>query len=717
MIRRTPANLVAVTENPHCCRRSLHRSRRETALAVALVVASFAASDAVAATGLLEEVVVTATRRPEPALDVPLSIGRIGQETIELVDSTHHAELLNRVAGVMIQRGSGQESLTAIRSPVLTGAGSCGAFLFLENGVPIRPVGFCNVNVLYEVNTEQARAIEVLRGPGSALYGSSAMHGTVNVIQPSPAERPLLGLGVDGGPSNYWRVKVAGRQDWGDTSLGVAGLYANDGGWRAVSGYNETKANAALTSRWDTTPVRFDLAVTSLDQQTAGFITGKDAYENLKVSRSNPTPGAFRDVSAVRITGLIEPQVPGGVRLELRPFLRTSSTEFLQHFLLGQPVERNSQDSGGLLTSLAFGNVSDWSLVTGLDLELGNSSLVEDQEEPTTGGAPPANAIRPAGKHYDYDVRSNVVSLYGQGEWRFLERWRLGAGLRAEWVTYEYDNRMLDGNTDENGVPCGFAGCLYTRPADRTDHFQNWAPKLALMVDLAPGLVAYANVMEGFRPPEMTELYRLQRGQLVADLDPESLDSVEIGIKGAWTDIEFALAAFDMDKSGVILREANGYNVADGRTTHRGVEYELRYRPWPYLEATVAGTYARHRYDFSRRVDGGETIEKGNDIDTAPRDIHRIGLGWRPTSAIDVEAEWLVVGDYWLDAANEHRYSGHELLNLRGAWRPAPRWSVSLRLINALDVRYADRADYSFGTYRYFPGRPRALFGEVTWSM
>ena len=104
----------------------------------------------------LEQVVVTATRRPEPTLDVPLSIGRVGPDTIELVGATHHAEVLNRLPGVMIQQGSGQESLTAIRSPVLTGPGSCGAFLFLENGVPVRPVGFCNVNVLYEVNTEQA---------------------------------------------------------------------------------------------------------------------------------------------------------------------------------------------------------------------------------------------------------------------------------------------------------------------------------------------------------------------------------------------------------------------------------------------------------------------------------------------------------------------------------------------------------------------------------
>jgi len=247
------------------------------------------------------------------------------------------------------------------------------------------------------------------------------------VLQPSAAERPRGAFSVDGGPSNYWRLKAAGRAGWGATALGLAGLYANDGGWRAVSGYHETKVNAALTSRWDATPVRFDLAATSLDQQTAGFITGKDAYESLQQSKSNPTPGAGRDSTAVRLTGLIEPRIGDGLQLELRPFLRTSRMEFLQHFLLGQPVERNGQDSGGLLTSLAWDAAAGLSVITGVDLEIGSSSLVEDQENPTTGGSPPANAIRPAGKHYDYDVRSSVASMYAQGEWRFLERWRLTA--------------------------------------------------------------------------------------------------------------------------------------------------------------------------------------------------------------------------------------------------------------------------------------------------
>ncbi len=98
----------------------------------------------------------------------------------------------------MIQRGSGQESLTALRSPVLTGAGACGAVLVLEDGIPIRPVGTCNVNELFEVNLEQAAAIEVLRGPGSVLYGSSAVHGIINVIPPMPDEIPVFGVAARG---------------------------------------------------------------------------------------------------------------------------------------------------------------------------------------------------------------------------------------------------------------------------------------------------------------------------------------------------------------------------------------------------------------------------------------------------------------------------------------------------------------------------------------
>jgi outer membrane receptor protein involved in Fe transport len=663
----------------------------------------------------LEEIVVTATRRPVPTLETPLSLAAIGPGDVLLVGSTHHSEILNRLPGVMIQRGSGEESLTAIRSPVLTGAGSCGAFLFLENGIPIRPVGFCNVNELFEVNTEQAQAIEVLRGPGTALYGSSAMHGIVNVLQGAPMDRPGRAVGLEAGPSGYGRLKLAGTLDAAGWDYALAGLYTHDGGWRVDSGFDEAKFNAAAAGRWRETPARFDLAATWLDQQTAGFITGEDAYRSDELSRQNLNPEAYREASAVRLTGLLQPQLAGTATLELRPYLRTSRMEFLQHFLLGKPLERNGQQSAGLMSTLAWDDDPDWSVVAGLDLEVAESFLVEAQDGPTTDGTPPANAIRPAGKHYDYEVRSRVAALYAHGERRFLGRWRATGGVRIESVHYDYDNRMLAGNTDEDGVPCGTTGCLYSRPADRTDAFFNVAPKLGLSVELGRGLMAYANASVGFRPPEMTELYRLQRTQQVADLDSERLDAFEAGVKGAWTPVDFAVAAFDMRKDDVILRESNGFYVSDGRTSHRGLEYELRWRPLDGIEVSGTGTFAQHRYEFSRQVEGGEQIRDGNDVDTAPRDLHRAAIAWRPSGRWTVEGEWLMVGEYWLDAANAHRYSGHGLLNLRGRWEFAPGWVAALRLNNALDRAYADRADFAFGTYRYFPGHGRALFAEISW--
>ena len=143
-----------------------------------------------------QDIVVTATRDRRSAFSTPASITRIDDETIADVGSKHQADVLNRIAGVYVQRGSGAESLTAIRSPVLAGAGACGSFLVAEDSLPIRPVGFCNLNEMFELNYEQARQIEVLRGPGSAMFGASAVHGVVNLLTPSVRSLPDYAVGA-----------------------------------------------------------------------------------------------------------------------------------------------------------------------------------------------------------------------------------------------------------------------------------------------------------------------------------------------------------------------------------------------------------------------------------------------------------------------------------------------------------------------------------------
>src|SRR5262245_4827134 len=161
---------------------------------LAAACAALAASVATSAE-TLDEVIVTATRRAQQLRDYPGGISLVDASSVALVGSTHNSELVNRAPGAMIQRNSGQESLTAIRSPVLSGPGSCGVFLFLENSVPIRPTGFCNVNELFEIDAEQAQSIEVLRGPAGVVYGSGAMHGAINVITSTPTQLPARSVG------------------------------------------------------------------------------------------------------------------------------------------------------------------------------------------------------------------------------------------------------------------------------------------------------------------------------------------------------------------------------------------------------------------------------------------------------------------------------------------------------------------------------------------
>jgi len=667
-----------------------------------------------AATADLEEVVVTATRMPVRLLDLPGSLTRIGSDDIGLLGATHHAELINRVPGALIQRGSGQESLTSLRSPVLTGAGSCGAFLFLEDSMPLRPVGFCNVNELFEVNGEQAAATEVIRGTGSALYGSNAVHGIINVLNPAPADLPALGLALEGGSDEYARVKLAAS---GATPLGAAGvaLHATrDGGWRDDAGFEEQKLSASLVrpTRDGTLTLRFN--ATNLAQETAGFIVGEDSYRDRAIARSNANPEAYRDAHSARLSAHYGFSRRADEQLDLRLVLRSSRMDFLQHFLLGQPVERNGQESATLLLSRAV-PAAGGSLIMGLDLERAEGFLKQAQDGPTTGGSAVANAIRPAGKHYDYEVESLLAASYLHWVRPLGQHLELTAGLRFEWLRYDYDNRMLDGNTDENGVPCGFGGCLYSRPADRSDRFTNAGPRLALSWRLGEASSTWLALSRGFRPPEATELYRLQRNQDVADLDSEQIDGVEAGFRHLGETLFLELAAFTMDKDDVILRDAFGFNVSGGRTRHRGVEYGVDWRPLAGLSLAAAGTYARHTYRFTGAIEQGEQVTSGDDVDTAPRQLHSVRLGYGSDRA-RAELEWIYVGEYWANAANTARYPGHDLLNLRASWAATPSLGLTLRVTNLTDRAYADRADFAFGNFRYFPGRGRAAFLELSWQ-
>ncbi len=646
----------------------------------------------------IEEVVVRTEASVAASQGEAASVAVVDADAVELVRANHPNEIFVRVPGIWIARASGQEHLTAIRSGVLAGPGACGGFLILEDGIPIRPAGFCNINNLFELNTEQAAAIEVVRGPASALFGGNALHGAINAVTPTGADG--WRASIEAGPYEY----VQGRLSGGGERWHVAAGSTSTGGYRDATGHGQHKVGAGFVrdlGGWEATTTA---AATLLNQETGGYVRGFEAYDSA-LRRSNPNPEAYRDAWSMRASSAWRRDI-GGRTVAITPYLRRSDMAFLQHFLPGQPLEKNAQSSGGAQWRISGGDAWQWT-VGGL-AETFAATLSQRQDGPTVGSAFLV-ATRPPGTHYDYRVSGSTLAAFFDAGLDMGRDLRVVASGRIERSAYEYDNRHLDGNTKDDGSACGFGGCLYTRPADRDDAFVNFAGRLG--VDWAPAENRrfYAVAGLGFRPPQTTELYRLQRGQAVADLDSETLRSLEAGMRLASDALRLDVAAYAETTRQLIFRDASGYNVDDGRTESAGIEADIALDLGSGHRVDAALSYARHRYAFTRDAARGERIVDGNDVDSAPAFLGSARWRWQG-ARLTSEFELVGVGEHYIDAANAARYEGHSLLHWRGAWDASANVRIFARLVNLLDAAYADRADYAFGSYRYFPGMPRQAY-------
>lgn len=661
---------------------------------------------------LLSEVVVTSQRRQQNRSLHIGNIDRLDLSTIENIQHQHINELLNRVAGAWVVRGSGQEHQTAIRSPVLTGGGSCGGFLILEDGIPIRPTGFCNVNQLMEVDTEQAQSIELVRGPGNALFGSNALHGIVNVLMPMPGVAGEPYVALEYGANDFIRARVTLPHER-ESPWFASAIYANDGGFREDSGYQQGKMH--IKRRWPLMEGGFTAGFTATDlrQDTASFIFGEDAYKNPELNRSNPNPEAFRDANSQRLYGLWSRKLPHYF-LDVRPYLRHSDMQFMHHALPGQPIEENGQVSAGVLSAVTYKGVSHQT-IAGLDAEWSNANVEQTQSGPTPGGAR-QRETRPQGKHYDYEVKAFSIASYVQIEYRLSQRFSLGTGLRLEYIHYDYNNLMLAGNTREDGSKCGFGGCLYTRPADRTDSFTNLAPNASVGFRFNDKINMYASIARGFRVPQMTELYRLQNGQQVSDLDSEHIDSMELGVRTNGERWSVEISVYAMRKRDSAFRDAEGFNISGARSRHRGIETSVDGQITSGWYLAINASYARHTYDFDFTPGRGERFVSGNEIDTAPRWLGMAELRFESKNNWWLGLQLTYLGQYYLEPANRYSYPGHKLVNMRMGAQVSPQTNLIFRLNNIADESVADRADFGAGDYRYLPGRGREMFVEMRYS-
>lgn len=681
----------------------------------------------------LPTVTVTATREEEKISETPISVGVVPQRSIQITKPAHPLEILGQVPGVSISVTNGEGHQTAIRQGFTTSP----VYLFLEDGIPTRATGNFNHNALYEVNIPSAGSIEVIRGPGSALHGSDAIGGIVNVLTKTPRANKGQDVSVELGGHGYRRL--LGGFDTG--SHGARALRADvnlthTDGWRTKTGYDRQ----SLNMRWDAGPddrtiVKTILGYTKIDQETgANSALPWDLYQN------NPTVNlrspAYRKVDALRFSTAIERELGQGALLSFTPYFRGNKMELNGSFnFTGDArIENTEVFSLGLLAKYRkdLNDSVRSRVIAGLDLDHSPSSRKENKITLASTSIGPNSLYTQYTSYtigdqmYNYDVAYQSASPYLHYEMSPSERLRLTAGLRYDSARYGMDNNRAAGYFTVSGRE-------YYSPAEASASFSRLSPKLGATYALNPEHHVYVTYNQGFRTPSESQLFRGGRsasGGTQAARQAEALalfnasaslkaikaDQYEVGLRGAADKWNYDIVAYVLTKKDDLLsrRDDTGYSVQtnNGTTEHKGIEIGLGRSFTSRIRFDAALSYAKHTYkDW---VTSSENFS-GKEIESSPRFLGNARLTVRPVERVMTQLEWVRIGSYYLDAANTYgKYSGHDLFNLRASVDIAKQTSGFLRVMNLSDQRYADSASQSSATGGlYSPGLPRTVYAGI----
>ena len=650
----------------------------------------------------IEEIVVTGTKNKTPIIDETGNLSFINSEEINFISADNPSNILNRMPGVFISQGSGQEHLTSIRSPVLSGGAGAGSFLYLEDGIPLRSPGFSNVNGLMESTIEIGERTEVIRGPGSVLYGSNAVHGLVNVItekdNPNYNNKINLRAGKNKIIFNSSTYRNLDNSDilfnflWKEDN-GYTNNHTNENSDKFDKPhYGQQKFLIRMNTQKNAKDYIFLLSGTNLNQETMGYIKGYQAYKNKEIKYKNPDPEAFRDTYNIRSYLKIIQDFQNG-SLSITPYFRYTDMDFKMHFLPGKPLEQNSHKSLGLQT-MYQSSFNNHFMTIGLDLEMTEGELSEFQSAPDVSFGP--RLAYPKGAHYDYDIDSQILAAFVNIEWNLSEKTKVVTGIRGEKVEYEY----------KTNIEPGTKGRIQVSP-NRDDDFTEFSPKLAINHKINDELALFANYSRGNRAPQTTDLYRIQSKQIPGGAKSEKLDSIEIGIRGGFNIFNIELVGFDMKKENYFFRDSQGFNVENGKTTHRGLEINILAEFNEFFQIENSTSFAEHKYDFDHLPNG---IKSGNQIDSAPELIANTRFIYSPKEGTRIELEWEKIDSYPVDERNAHFYKGHNVINLRAKTPINENLSIGIYVNNVADKHYANRADFAFGSYRYFVGQKREFY-------
>ena len=712
--------------------------RREFALAAAALCA---AAGAWAQSS--ETVVITAGGAERRAFDTPYAVSVVSADELRGAGPmVNLSEALARVPGLVVSSRSNYAQDLQINSRGFGARASFGVrgLRLYSDGIPASgPDGQGQVS---HFDLAGAARVEVLRGPFTALYGSSS-GGVIALVSAAPTER-RIGFDLDAGSDGLqqWRVSLAGPIGGGFSVRAQVSRLQTDG-FRLQSSAERTLGNVRLG--WEQGADRVVVVLNAIQQPALdplGLTRAQfeaDPDQTTSVALPQDTPGQADRFNTRKNTAQDQAGLSWQHRFEgWGPLSESRVAAYSGRRSVTQwqsiPVTTQLNATTPSLTERQPGGVIDfdrlyqgldarlawrWALGEARTLQLVAGAAAESAREDRRGyenfsGAAAVRLLGVTGRlRRDEDNRFGTRDVYAQAELDLSSQWSATAGLRSGRVSYTSSDRYIVGG---NGDDSGALSYRYTNPVAALQ----WRQSAEFNVYLSAG--------RGFESPTLGELaYRPDGGAgFNSDLKAQTSEQAELGAKwrpgGAAKGLALDAALFEArtdDEIGIATNRGGRSTFRNvGRTLRRGAELGFSAALIDTLRAQLSATWLDATYSDGFAVCASVPcntptvpVPAGNRIaGTLARSAYA-ELAWTPLRSLELALEARGQGRLPVNDVNSDFAAGFGLLALRARWQlelPVGRLDLLARAENLADRRVVGSVIVNEGNSRFFepaPGR------------
>jgi len=605
----------------------------------------------------LPDIIVTASRSPEPLADAIGDVTVIGAEELQAAGNDSTAEIIGRQPGVQFTNNGGPQTVASI---FLRGANSQHTLVLIDG---MRATDLLTGGTRLEaIDPAMIERIEILRGAASSLYGSDAIGGVINIItKRGEQDRPL----------SAWANFGYGTHQTIKSSLGLSGAanqwdYSLSGSMADSKGFDVMRrhfANNSSTDSW-------------------GHYDDRDGYSSHAWSGTlgyRWAPG--HRVGLTAYNGYLHADSDG--TQESFPWLTQDN---VRNLVRQQAYSLSSEDQ-----------VTDW-WESILKFGWGRDSL--DYRTPADGSF----------------VHSSLKRTWSwQNNLRIAPEHRIS--LLAERLEERANSTFSYDRSDRN---VNSLGLIYKGRLDRlrvqasvrndkyTDHGNQTTGGLGLDLDLSEQWQVGIAGSTGFHAPTFADLYQdypsaFYKGN--PDLKPEKSRNIEAHVQYRSDATLFRVTAYQNRIRDLIV------NVSDPNTwitSPQNVDRAVLSGLTVAGEHRLGDSTIRASADFLDPRNDEPRTGEGSQLTQRARQVFHLGVEHR-IQALKLGAEYQYTGNRYADTANKIRLGGYSLVNLTAAYDFSKSLGVQVRWNNVLDKDYVLVDGYNT------PGSN--VFVNVSWRM